>query len=308
VRVGIAVVYLVTPGNERLLDLHLEYIERHTTVPYAIYGAAARLDPELRARLARTPHVRLLDLPATGLRGPEEHAYYLDLLVAAAADDGVSHVVTLHVDSFPIRPGWAEVVAAELSESRPLAAAMRDDELDQKPFTAFLCARRELIERHRPTFLLEPAALRSAGYRRYRRRYRVHPDSGVGYGYAAWSAGLEWYPLRRSNRGEDHGHFGSIHGDLAFHLGAAAWAKKDYPGSRRERAAWGIQGLLAGAVGRALPARARESLRRTLVSRLPVLGSEPRYQANEEAFLAVRERLFADPDGYIEFLRTGRRR
>ena len=304
-RLGIVVVYLVTPGNERLLDLHLDYLERTTSVPYTIFAAAPRLEAGLRDRLAAAPRVTIVEMPASELRGPEEHACYLERLVAAALADGVSHVVTLHVDSFPIRRGWDTETAARLDDDCPFGAVVRDDEVDHKPCTAFIFAESAFLAAYRPTFLLPEVTLGSAEFARYARRFRAVRDSGIGYGFAAWRAGLRWYALARSNRGEDHCHFGSVYDDLVFHLGAASWARKDFPGSHRLRAAWRLQRLAAGAARSALPAAVTSRLKGAAARFLPPLVSEPRYEANEREFRTVRDRLFEDPEAYLAFLRSG---
>ena len=304
-RLGIVAVYLVTPGNERLLDLHFEYVERTTSVPYTIFAAAPRLEPGMRERLAAAPRVTIVEMPASELRGPEEHACYLERLVAAALADGVSHVVTLHVDSFPIRRGWDTETAARLDDGCPFAAVVRDDEVDRKPCTAFIFAESTFLAAHRPTFLLPEATLESAEFASYGRRFRALRDSGIGYGFAAWRAGLRWHVLARSNRGEDHCHFGSVYDDLVFHLGAASWARKDFPGSDRLRVGWRLQRLAAGAARAVLPAAAARLVKGAAARLLPSLVSESRYAANEREYLAVRDRLFADPEGYLAFLRSG---
>ncbi len=304
-KLGIAVVYLVREGNERLLELHLESIRRHTGVPYAIYAGANRLAAGMRETLRRRPEVRILDLPVTALRTSEEHAFYLERLIAAALDDGVSHVAVLHVDSFPVRPGWAQETAAALSERRPFAAAVRDTRFDDKPFTAFMLMQAEFLRERRPRFLLDDKERRSAAYRSYRRRFPHHPDSGVGFGLLAYREGLEWLRLERSNRGEDHAHFGSVYGDTVFHLGAAAWRRKDFPGSRGPTGLLDLRARLGPALGRALPGRARDALKRVMSRAVPALDIEAKYAANEAAFEAVRQRLLADPDAYIAHLRFG---
>ena len=50
-----------------------------------------------------------------------EHAHYLQCLVERALEDGCSHVVTLHVDSFPLQRGWAQTLAEKLNSEQPLA-------------------------------------------------------------------------------------------------------------------------------------------------------------------------------------------
>jgi hypothetical protein len=304
-KLGIVVVYMVREGNEQLLDLHLEYVRRHTTVPYALYGCVNRLAPALRERLAACPDVVALGLPATDLRKSEEHAHYLERLIDAALADGATHVAVLHVDSFPVRAGWDGELAEKLSPSCPFAAAVRDARLDRKPFTAGMLIASDFLRERRPHFLLGDGERASAAYRAYRKRFRHHPDSGVGYGFLAFRGGLDWVALERTNRGEDHCHFGSVYGDTFFHLGAAAWKRKDFPGSRGPTPALDVRAHLASRVSEWVPRKVRIGVKRALNRTLPALDLGRKYAANEEAFNAVRSRLFSDPEAYIRYLRFG---
>lgn len=304
-RLGIVVVYLVREGSERLLDLHLEYIRRHTPAPYTIYSCATRLAPALHERLAGDPEVILVDLPTTGLRKSEEHANYLEQLIPFALEDGATHVAVLHVDSFPIRSGWCEDLAQRLAPARPFAAAVRESRLDFKPFTAGMLITREFLLERRPRFLLDAAERASADYRRYRRRFRHHPDSGVGYGFLAFREGLEWLPLERTNRGEDHCHFGSIYGDTFFHLGAAAWKRKDFPGSRAPTGALEVRARLSSRLSHFVPERVRIRIKRAVNRTVPALDIGRKYAVNEREFEIVRARLFSDPESYVNYLRFG---
>ena len=128
-KLGIVVVYLVTERNEKLLDLHLSQIENNTEVPYKIYGSAARLYPKFRQKLQQNPNVKICDCRQYIEEHKQrryEHSFYLEQLIKFAIDDGVSHVAVLHVDSFPIRPGWAKELAAKLSETCAVAGIMRE--------------------------------------------------------------------------------------------------------------------------------------------------------------------------------------
>jgi hypothetical protein len=297
---AINVVYLVTPDNAGLLDLHLDRIARHTRLPYTLYASANRLDPELARKLAARPNITLCDIPTTQARDSKEHAYYLDHLVERAAADGAEYLATLHVDSFPVRDGWDEQLLARLTSECPVAAVTRLENFDQKPNPCGLLFSRAFYQTCRPTFRLSPEVMASPKYRAYREALPHLPDSGVGYGYALHQHGLTWHRLERSNRGEDHALLGSLYGDMLFHLGAAA----------RNRKVFYRDWLLAGKKPLAL----RTPLLRWLWFRLPPRlrraldpnGLPPRIALeNQAAFAQVRDRLLADPESYLEFLRTG---
>ncbi len=303
-RLGIAVVYLVTGGNEGLLRLHLDRIAAHTRAQYTLYAGANRLRSDLREELGRRGHVRLCDLPATAARESAEHAFYLERLMAAAAGDGATHVAVLHVDSFPLRDGWDAELAGALSPSRPFAAAVRDAEVDRKPFTACLFATADFVRRG-PRLLLTDEERRSVPYRRYRREHPHHPDSGVGWGLLAFREGLDWLRLERTNAAEDHCHFGSVYGDLVFHLGAASWERKDFPVRREPTRGLALRRALAAAGRAVAPAPVRKAVKRALAGAVPALDIERKYETNERAFASVRDRLLADPERYLRLLRSG---
>ena len=293
-RLGIVVVYLVKKEDEKLLELHLSQIEKHTQVPYKIYSTANRLIPELRKKLENHPKVRICDCPSTELRGSEEHAYYLDHLIRVALEDGVTHIVTLHVDSFPIRPGWAQELEAKLSETSVLAAVMRDERNDRQPMTACMFFDRNFHIKYRPAFLLSEADLETAACKEYLRKFPYIGDSGIGYGFKIYSEGLTWYPLQKSNRVNYM--FLEVHGDLIAHLGGITWRRRKEKRSEGVEGGspffgWAPMGLVAR-MWRSIPVKVRSLFE-------PITKS-----IKSEMFEYEKQRFLQNPESFLEELRN----
>jgi len=292
-KLAIAVVYLaVDREDEKLLEIHLNQIEKNTPEPYTIYAAANRLPDGLRRVLARRPNVKVLDLPMTELRRSDENAYYLELLLQKAIEDGATHVCTLHMDSFPVRPGWAGELTGKLKGDCVLAGMERDPYRDKKPLTAFMLFTREFYLGYRPTLSLSAQARETPQYRRYAKVYPHILDSGAGYGFTIFREGLTWYPLVRTDRGPQGWGFG-IFGGLIFHLGGAQWFPVEQSHVKRQPSRWTpwlgrlwrvaglvIRGRLRSRIGELAPSNLQQDLNsRRMAERKSALAASP------EAFL-----------------------
>lgn len=221
-KLGIVVVYLASEENERLLDLHLNQIEKYTKVPYTIYGSANRLLPQFLHKLQQHPEVKICECPTTDLRGAEEHSFYLEHLVKEAIEDGASHIVTLHVDSFPIRSGWVEELANKLSNSCMLATVTFG------AYTACLFFQRGFYLKYHPTLLLSETERLSEKYMQFRQGFEHLLHSGIGYCFKAYSEGFTCSLLKETNKSNArYGFFSKIYDDIIFHLGSAAYSEND---------------------------------------------------------------------------------
>jgi hypothetical protein len=305
---AIVVVYMVSDGNEPLLDLHLARIDRHTTVPYAIYGSATRLPSSCRRRLEEHSRVRLQEFPPTPLRGAEEHTYYLDRLVGRAIAGGASHIAILHVDSFPIRDGWVEALSGRLSDSCVFVTM-------EAVNTACLLFTRAFYLAHRPPFLLSEAEEQSPGYAAFVRETGLHlHHSGTGFAFTAHQEGLSWSTMRQSSRGGPTD--AAVYEDLVFHLkGALSLAHlvqqarrssevppRQVPGVLSTLGSSRFEGFLRGARA-VIPPRFRRQLRARLGGPIGSLVDEPRLRWHTQ----TRDRLLEDSDAFIEQLRGDQR-
>jgi len=308
-KLGIIVVYAVKQENDKLLELHLSQIEKHTHVPYTIYGSANRLLPEFRQKLMQHPKVKICECEHTELRDAAEHGFYLEQLVKCAILDNVTHLAILHVDSFPIRSDWAEELAGKLSDHCVLAATIRDEEYDRKPFTACMFFHRDFYLKYHPTFQLSRGELSSQPYKKYLSEFGPIYESGIGYGFTIRREGLTWHPLVRSNRGENHHIIGSIYGDLIFHLGSANREIKCFPRDDVQFFEIGRVRKKLVALRKSIAVLLPNMLRRQVDNFLPRTVVDflfPQYRSNEQALRIVRERLLNDPESYLNFLKTGK--
>jgi hypothetical protein len=131
-----------------------------------------------------------------------------------AAQDGATHIVTLHLDSFPIRTGWAQDLAGSLSDSCVFATIDRIN-------TACLFFHRGFYLSYRPNLRPSVEERASPRYKQYVQEWDPLQHSGIGYGFKAYSEGLSWRYLKLSARLDEANVFGLVHGDLVFHLGGA---------------------------------------------------------------------------------------
>jgi hypothetical protein len=309
-KLGIVVVYLVSEENEKLLNLHLSQIERHTTVPYAIYGSINRLLPKFQSKLKSNPKITICQCPGTDLRDVEEHSFYLDHLVQTAIEDGSSHVVTLHVDSFPIRSGWAEELAGKLSESQVFATS------SYGAYTACLFFHRDFYLKHHPTFLLSKADRSSPKYKQFCKEAGHLHHSGIGYLFKAYQEGLSWYPLTELHGGDSGYIFiSSIYDDCIFHLGSVTKFERrplgetNLLGIRKwvYRHIWAptVRAILdMGTQQRVLGKKRFVMIRRPLRWGWRHIG-RPKFYV--PTFEDARKQLLEDPESYLNSLRLGER-
>jgi hypothetical protein len=175
---------------------------------------------------------------------------------------------------------------------------MRDELVDPKPMTAGLFFSREFYLRYQPELRLSAAAMRSPAGRDYVGTLRNPMESGTEYGFLAFKEDLRWYPLLPTNVGEDHYYFGSIRGDLIFHLGSAASESRGFPGMREHSWVRHVRQEASLLMPR--------GLRRAFKVLIPQQFLFPESPAHQRAYSTVKEALIADPEGYLQYLRTGR--
>lgn len=300
-KLGIVVVYLFGAEHETLFDLHLRQIEKCTQIPYIIYGSVNRLALKYRQRLAEYPHVRAFEFPLTELRSMHEHSYYLDQLIQIAVDDGATHIVTLHLDSFPIRMGWIEELATRLTDTCVIATVKGIN-------TACLVFGRDFYLQHKPTMLVSESVQTSPGFRNYIRTQKPTQHSGIGYGFAAFANKLSWYYLSLTAGDND---YGCIYNNMIFHLGhtihlqaSIAPGAHTTPSLMNRSLLCGGAAVGAAAIGRTLvPAELRRRLRKHFARWFDRILDQPRAPIGKRRNDAVMRELLKAPDAFLDKLR-----
>lgn len=297
-KLAILVIYLISDENEKLLDIHLEQIDKYTNSPYKIYASVNLLNLKQRQNLRRNPKIKICDCP--GYEGPMdrdralyEHSYYLDYLVKYALEDDITHIVVLHPDSFPIKFKWESILMEYLSESSQLVT------LQYSP-TSCMFFKSEFAKEYKPSFVPTIRTQQDKMFLKFLKGRHLILESGIGYKYKAYVEGLTWHELQRTNKGGTHYHFGSIFGDLIFHLGAAEHKDRSFPEQKEFNLIYSMKRVF----GWFIPLVIKNWMRRYLSLNPLSLRSKVRQQSFED----VRKLLYAEPDNYIKILRTGIRK
>jgi len=193
-----------------------------------------------------------------------------------------------------------QVLTGALSSPCVLAAVVADEASDYKPHTSCLLFAREFYLEHRPTFRLTEAERATDTYERYRRQFPHRWDSGVGYGFRVFAAGLTWHPLRRSNSGPDPFGIANVYGDLIFHLGGAI--RFSEPVQQREvraRRARLVDMVRQHGWGTVLQRAAVKVIPRPVVQRI----HPEYYETPQQALARATHHLFTNPEGFLDRLR-----
>ncbi len=292
----LVVYYLSSDDDLPILDLHLDRIERHTHVPFRVYGAANRVTPAVRERLADRSWLQICEIEPTELRGSREHAFYLDALMACARADGAGRIATFDVDSFPIDDAWLEVMGAAAGPAG-VAGILRLENGDTVlPHPSGLLVHADFLDRYEPSF--SPDSDRTPEFRRFLHATGQAGDTGLGFAYRLWSHQVEWGRLLRTNAVDVHPIIAGVYADSVFHLAGVARGsifRRDLSESRVHRVTAPLERLpLRGALGRAKRqalASVRAPAERTILER------------NRAVYRRARAALLTDPDAFVAYLR-----
>jgi len=297
---GIVVVYLVKRENKRLLALHLRKIRTMTRVPYTLYAGIDTKTSPFVSQIKKEPHVRIVPLPKTRLKGGDQHAIYLKNLIQTAVSDDVTHIVILHVDSFPVREDWVEIITGKLEGSCVLSTISHNKYLAL--YTACLCFRKDFYVTYGPEFLLSAGERASEEYEQFHRKcHHYGVDSGVGFVFTAFRKNLKWVGLERSNRCEDHGWYGSIYEDVIFHLVGAyrhrqlSHLDRSFRLQRLYRMFFTVANCMRNILKGRIPGKIWNLVR---YCGFPIMISQP-----SRSYEAILSQLLNDPDGYLNYLR-----
>lgn len=209
-KLGIIAVYLSTEDSKAFLALHMEYIRKVTTTEYVIFGGVKQDDLEWRQTVSTYPDIVQCELPTAPKNHPNEHAYFLDYLTTLALKKDCSHIVTLHLDSFPISRGWNETLL-KLSEDDLTCVAAIDFP------TSCLFFSKRFYEKYQPPFFYNSP---SAEFLKFCEEHQQLNHSGTSFLFTAHQNGLPYFLLTReiNNRATNHD---DIYSNLIYHLGGA---------------------------------------------------------------------------------------
>jgi hypothetical protein len=295
---ALLVVYVIRDDDgERLLQIHLDRIRRHTTVPYRIYAATPRVTPAAAATLAAAADVEVCDTPPCAEFGSREHAHHLDALLARAQADGPTHIGTLDLDSFPITTGWHDGVL-EGAPAPGIAAVLRRENLDTvltHPSGLLLPA--DFVAAH--PFSFTPDSDGTPEFRRFLRTTGQPADTGIRLAYLLHREGIPWRALERSNRHDLHPVIAGVYADAIFHVGGGLRTATRF---RRDLAASRVHRLTRPIERVPTP---RPELKRAKTALLDTIRRRPErafVARNRRAAETARRCLDEDADAFVAYL------
>lgn len=285
-RLAILVVYVFDDARIPLFDHHLDRLRRHTGVPFRIFAAAHKVRGAARARIAAAPEIEVVDCaPPKDAGVRDEHSHCLDRLAAHADGEGFTHSASLHLDSFPIRDGWAQAMLAGADGVEADLASIVPN-----GYSAGLVWSRSFYTAHRPAMLVPQEERATETFRAF---VAAHPDfdrveTGLGYLYAAWKAGAPWRAVPTDAARK-------IYGGVLFHLVAGTWRTWSETLPIRSDPATQALWRAVRPTQRRLPRPLRGQVREWFADTDRVFrdGSVSQKRAELDA-------LVADPDGFVD--------
>ena len=297
-KLAIIVVYLVSEDNEKLLRIHLNKIKENTTSSFTIYAGTNLLLPQFVNKLKKYDFVKLFKYnnyigQNENRRGAKEHTYYLEQLIKAAIDDGVSHIAILHPDSFPIKIGWETYLEDKLSETCALVSIFPQ-------MSSCMFFNREFYLKYQPRLLPTAQEEQSLSWINFQKTNLADNlvETGMGHSYKTFLEKLDWYKLNRTNRGEYHNHFGSIFEDIVFHLGSASeYKSRPMTGYSNDSTFHYLKQVSVNI----LPVGIKNKLKNIIPDKLLY----PEVKKNKSDFIKIRDLLLNDTEDFLNFLRNG---
>ncbi len=286
-KLALLVVYVFDEKTRKLFDIHLERIRRHTDCEYRIFAAAHKLSSELRQVVAKQPDIELVDCnPRTDSGVRIEHSDCLEKLAAFALERDFSHCMTIHLDSFPIADHWLDNLLESLRQGAVLASVVPNG------YSAGLLWPRTFSEQWNPRMLVPEKVRESERFAEFVKDFPDidHVETGLGYIYCAWEAGLPWRQIRTD-------HERKIYDNIFYHLvGATFRTWTDAQKIRKDRGTQLLWGLIKPGL-RLLPLQTQRRVRELFIDKEKMTRDGSVRSKREEI-----EALIADPDTYIDNL------
>jgi hypothetical protein len=295
VKIGILVVYLVDDNNERLLDIHLDYINKNTKSTFNIYAGINLLLPRFKKKLANHNFIKSFHLdpyvgPDDPHRGTKEQTHYLEQLIELAYSDGITHIAIMHPDSFPIKYGWDKCFESLLNQEWTLIS-------NYPAMSACMFFEIENYFKTNLSLLPKKEELKSDSWNNFQSQNKTPHliETGMGMAYQIEQRVQTWYKMKKTNHRQYHEYFAGIFDDMIFHLGSASEYKTRPIRNYYNKS---ISQKLRGKLADILPAKSKELIKNIV----PAKVLFPEIMRNQNTFSDIRDNLLNNTDSFFKYL------